>query len=105
MNQDCIFCKINNGDIPSEKIFEDDKCFIIKDINPQAPTHLLVIPKEHIPTVADVTSENEHMLGHLVNMGKNIAKEKELSGYKLLFNVGKNGGQEVFHIHLHVMGR
>lgn len=101
---DCIFCKIRDKEIPSGFEYEDEKCIVISDIHPKDRIHLLIVPKKHIPTVTDVTEEDEHLLGHLVVTGKKLAKDKNLIGYKLQFNVGASGGQEVFHIHLHVIG-
>ncbi len=101
--ENCIFCKIAAGEIKSEFLHEDEICVIFRDINPKAKTHLLVVPKVHIPTIADMKEGDEKIVGHLVNMAKNIGKKLNLSGYKLQFNVGKDGGQEVFHIHLHLM--
>lgn len=101
---DCIFCKIRDKEIPSEFVFEDENCIVFHDINPKDKVHLLVVPKKHIPTVADVTDEDEHLLGHLIVTAKRLAKEKGLTGYKLQFNVGATAGQEVFHIHLHLIG-
>ncbi|MDP4008090.1 MAG: histidine triad nucleotide-binding protein [Candidatus Peregrinibacteria bacterium] len=101
---DCIFCKIDAGEIPSTKLFEDKKCFIIKDINPKAPLHFLVIPHQHIPTISDLHEGEEMLAGHMIKLGKEIALKEGAQGYKLLFNVHEKGGQEVFHIHLHVLG-
>ncbi|MBT3865102.1 histidine triad nucleotide-binding protein [Candidatus Peregrinibacteria bacterium] len=99
---DCIFCKIVDKEIPTEFLYEDETCVIFPDINPAAKTHLLVVPKKHIPTIADLEEGDEKIVGHMVKKAKDIAKEKGLTGYKLQFNVGKDGGQEIFHIHLHL---
>jgi histidine triad (HIT) family protein len=101
--EDCIFCKIRDGQIPSEKIHEDVFCYAVNDINPRAKTHILVIPTKHIATIAEMQEGDEEIVGHLVKVAKELAKKKGLSGYKLVFNVGKDGGQEIFHIHLHLM--
>ena len=101
---DCLFCKIVSQEIPSPLIYEDEKCVAFADIHPKDKTHLLIVPKKHIATVAEVTEENEHLLGHLVVTAKRLAAEKKLEGYKLQFNVGKSAGQEIFHIHLHLIG-
>ena len=103
MSQDCIFCKIANKEIPTTIEYEDDLCMIFPDIHPAAKTHLLIIPKKHIPTIADLNSEDEKLVGHMVGKARDIAKQKGIDGYQLLFRVGKDGGQEVFHIHLHLM--
>ena len=101
---DCIFCKIHNGEFPSDKVYEDDQCIVIKDLYPQAPVHLLVIPKKHIATISELEDEDQSLIGHLVLVAKKIAAEQGLPGYKLLWNVNKEGGQMVFHIHLHILG-
>lgn len=101
---DCIFCKILNNELPSTKVFEDELCVVIKDIYPQAPIHLLVIPKTHISSISEASEEHQNLLGHLVLTAKKVAQEQGLAGYKLLWNVNKEGGQVVFHIHLHILG-
>lgn len=104
MNQ-CLFCKIISGNIPSKKIFEDENFVAFTDIHPKAPVHILIVPKKHIPSVNDIESSDANLIGNLIFCAKNIAKDVGLvDGYKLSFNVGKEGGQEVFHIHLHLMG-
>lgn len=100
---DCVFCKIINKEIPTEFLHEDELCIIFRDIYPKAKTHILVVPKKHIPTIAEMEEGDEKIIGHLINIAKNIAKKMTLAGYKLQFNVGKDGGQEVFHVHLHLM--
>jgi len=101
---DCIFCKIVAGEIPAEKVFEDDDVLAFADIQPAAPVHILIIPKRHIATIADADEEDAELLGKLILTAKKIAAEQGLSGYKLNFNVGKDGGQVVFHVHLHLLG-
>lgn len=100
----CIFCKIINKEIPAKIEYEDDICIIIHDINPKADVHLLIIPKKHIASIAELKDEDAPIIAHLILKARDIAKEKGLEGYKLVFNVGEKGGQEVFHIHLHLMG-
>ena len=101
--EDCIFCKIIAGEIPSEKVHDDDLCIAFKDINPKAPFHALVVPKEHIPMVSDLKEgEHDKLIGHMVHVANKLAKDTE--GYRLQFNIGEKGGQEVFHVHMHVMG-
>lgn len=100
---DCIFCKIVSGEIKSELLHEDEFCVILRDLYPKAKTHLLVLSKKHIPSIADMQEGDEKIIGHLINMAKNIGKSLNLPGYKLQFNVGKEGGQEIFHVHLHLM--
>ncbi|MHC4870973.1 MAG: histidine triad nucleotide-binding protein [Planctomycetota bacterium] len=106
MNSDCIFCKIVNGDIPADKVYEDDLCIAFRDLNPQAPVHLLLIPKEHIARLDDLNKDHSTTAGHLLCKAGEIAKEQGLSedGFRTVINCGKNAGQEVFHIHLHIMG-
>lgn len=102
--EDCLFCKIINKEINSEILHEDDKCVAFKDINPQARVHILLVPKKHIPTVADLEEGDEQVIGHMIKVAKDLAEENECKGYKLLFNVGKEAGQIIFHVHLHLMG-
>tara|TARA_R110002072_G_scaffold36524_2_gene107465 strand:+ start:10298 stop:10642 length:345 start_codon:yes stop_codon:yes gene_type:complete len=106
MNQDCLFCKIINNEIPSDRVYEDDQVIAFNDINPQAPFHVLIIPREHISTTNDLTSENANLLGHMILTAKNIAAENNLSdpGYRLIMNCNEQGGQTVYHIHLHILG-
>lgn len=100
---DCLFCKIVNGEIPSEFIFENDDCVAFKDIHPKASTHILIVPKKHISSIADVSYEDAPLLGKLLNYAREIAEKLSLSGYRLSINVGKDGGQEIFHLHIHLM--
>ncbi len=104
---DCIFCKIIKKEIPSKIVYEDEKIIGFEDINPMAPIHILIIPKEHIPMIDDVEEKHSKLIGDMILVAKNIAKKKGLSeknGYRLVFNNGKDAGQEVFHIHLHLLG-
>jgi len=103
---DCIFCKIIAGEIPSEKVFEDQQVTAFRDINPVAPTHILIIPNKHIDSINSLTPEDEELVGHMFMSGKALAKEEgiEESGYRLIINVGPDGGQEVYHLHLHLIG-
>ncbi|MFE8602607.1 histidine triad nucleotide-binding protein [Archangium violaceum] len=103
---DCIFCKIRDGHIPARLVHRDDHCLAIEDINPQAPTHLLIMPLEHIPTMNDVTVEHREMVGHLHLTAAKLARQRGLadSGYRLVFNTRRDAGQTVFHIHLHLLG-
>lgn len=102
----CLFCKIVSGEIPATVVFEDPEIMVIRDIRPQAPTHLLILPKQHIATINDTDSKDEQLLGRMILTGKKMAKAEKLSddGYRLVFNVNSGGGQEVYHIHLHVLG-
>ena len=103
---DCLFCKIVEGTIPSSVVYEDDRIFAFNDIDPQAPTHVLIVPKRHIPTLNDVGVEDEQIVGELVRRAATIAKERGFSetGYRTLFNTNRGAGQSVFHIHLHLLG-
>lgn len=101
---DCIFCKIVRQEIPSKKHHEDDLVIAFEDINPAADTHILIVPKDHIEKVSDMTEDQEKLMGHLLHAATKIAREKGLEGYKLQFNVGEKGGQIVMHIHLHLLG-
>jgi histidine triad (HIT) family protein len=102
----CIFCKIAAGQVPATKVHEDERCLAIRDLNPQAPVHVLVIPREHVATINDLTAAHEPMAGHLLRVGAKVARELGLaeSGYRLVFNTNADAGQTVFHIHLHVLG-
>ncbi len=106
MSLDCLFCKIINREIPSEFLYEDDTYVVFKDINPAAPVHLLLLPKKHIRSINDLTKEDGDILSGLFMVAKDMAREQGVneSGYKLLFNVEKGGGQEIFHLHLHLIG-
>jgi histidine triad (HIT) family protein len=99
-----VFSKIIDRELPAKFEFEDEKCIVIHSIDPKSKVHLLVIPKKVIPTIMDVQDEDQELLGHLLLIARNMGKKLDLEGYKLQFNVGEKGGQEIFHIHLHLMG-
>lgn len=101
---DCIFCKILKGEIPSSKVYEDDLVFAFNDIEPQAPVHILIIPKNHIASAADITAENSAVVAHIFEVAAKIAKEKGLDGYRIVNNCGDSAGQTVKHLHFHLMG-
>jgi len=101
--EDCIFCKIAKNEVPTKLIYEDEEVVAFNDINPKAPVHILIIPKKHIDSVKDLKPEDKELAGHLILTAKKIAEEKGLSGYKLIFNVGKDGGQIIGHLHLHLV--
>ncbi len=101
---DCIFCKIVKGELPSETVFESDAARVIKDIHPKAPVHLLIIPKAHIKSIAHLEKEHEVTAAELLYAAKNVAQKLGLTSYKLVFNVGKDAGQTVDHLHLHLLG-
>ena len=104
--EDCIFCKIINKEIRASIVFEDDKMIAFNDINPQAPIHILLIPKEHFASLNDIPEEKKNILSHLLLKARQIAQEKGIAekGYRIVLNTAKDSGQEVFHIHLHLLG-
>ena len=103
---DCLFCKIINGDIPCSKVYEDDKVLAFNDIDPQAPIHFLVIPKEHIKSVDEISDANSDVVAHVFEVIAKIAKELDLAnGYRVVTNCGEDGGQSVGHLHFHVLGK
>jgi histidine triad (HIT) family protein len=104
--EDCIFCDIINKKIPGKIVFEDDDIVAFEDINPQAPTHILVLPRKHIPTILDMTQEDEKLIGKVVLVAGNIAKKYQIDnrGFRLVFNCNREAGQTIFHIHLHLVG-
>jgi len=101
-----IFKKIIDKEIPSKIIFEDGEILAFEDINPQAPIHILIIPKKEIPTLNDISENDDRLVGKLIRIAANIAQEKGIAedGYRLVFNCNENGGQQVYHIHLHLLG-
>ena len=102
---DCLFCKIASGAIPVKRLYEDDHILAFPDINPQAPTHILVIPKKHFASLAHTTAVDTEMLGHLMAATVKIASAENLdSGYRLVINTGPDGGQTVGHLHMHLLG-
>ncbi|MCL2828947.1 MAG: histidine triad nucleotide-binding protein [Oscillospiraceae bacterium] len=102
---DCIFCKIAAGDIPSDKVYEDDLVYAFRDINPQAPRHILVIPKTHIPSAAHITAENAYLAGACFGAIATIAQAEGLDGgFRVINNCGTDGGQTVGHLHFHILG-
>lgn len=104
--EDCIFCKIARKEVPADIVFEDDDLVAFNDIHPQAPTHVLIVPKEHIPTVNDLTEEHAALIGALALRAQAIAAQRGIdgAGYRLAMNCNAEGGQTVFHIHLHLLG-
>jgi histidine triad (HIT) family protein len=100
---DCLFCKIVGGDIPSNKLYEDDLCYAFYDIDPQAPTHFLVIPKAHIPSVSQVDGSNEATVGHIFSVIAQLAQKLGLESYRVVSNIGDQAGQSVHHLHFHVL--
>ena len=103
---DCLFCKIIAGDIPSAKVYEDDKVYAFRDIEPQAPVHILIIPKEHIASANELTEENASIVGHIFAVAAKIANDEGIAdgGYRIVNNCGQDGGQTVGHLHFHMLG-
>ena len=103
--EDCLFCKIIKGEIPSTKVYEDDEILAFNDINPAAPIHILVIPKKHIASLAHIEKEDEAIVGKIYGVINKIAEEKGFkeSGYRVIVNCGKDAGQEVMHLHFHIL--
>lgn len=101
----CIFCKISNGEMGVRFLFEDEVCVVFRDIKPKAKTHLLIVPKRHVDSVATMDESDESLIGHMFFCAKKAAEMLKLSGYNLQINVGKDGGQEIFHIHIHLMSK
>lgn len=102
---DCLFCKIAAGVIPSKAVYQDEHCYALADINPQSPVHILVIPREHIPSIAQAIPAHVPLLGHLLAAAAQIARDKGLAnGYRIVINTGPDGGQTVDHLHVHVLG-
>ena len=101
----CLFCKIIAGEIPSKKVFEDDLTYAFRDINPQAPTHVLVVPRKHIASLAETSADDQEMLGYLHLVAARIAKSEGLEkGFRTVINTGPDGGQTVDHLHIHLLG-
>jgi len=101
---DCLFCKIIEKKIPASLVYEDDRVIAFNDINPQAPTHILVLPKRHIETLNDVGTEDDQLIGELVRRAMTLAKDRKISSFRTVFNTNREAGQSVFHIHLHLLG-
>jgi histidine triad (HIT) family protein len=105
-SEDCIFCKIVAGEIPAAKIFEDERAVAFRDINPQAPTHALVIPRAHVASLNEADEADEALLGHLLRVAAHVARDEGHadSGFRTVINTGAHAGQTVFHVHVHVLG-
>lgn len=100
---DCLFCKIIAGEIPSSKLYEDDLCYAFNDIAPQAPTHFLVIPKTHIASISEIDDSNSAVAGHVLSVIAHLAKELGMESYRVVSNIGEQAGQSVRHLHFHVL--
>ena len=102
---DCLFCKIIAGEIPSAKVYEDELCYAFKDINPLAPMHFLIIPKKHITSLAEAEPEDAPLLGKMLSLTRTLALQEGCrNGFRVIINTGRDGGQEVGHLHIHVLG-
>lgn len=101
---DCLFCRIAAGDIPSDVVYSDDAVVAFRDVNPRAPTHVLAIPRRHVPSAADLTDADGEMLAALFAALRHVAEEAGLRGYRIVTNVGAEAGQSVFHLHFHLLG-
>ena len=106
MSEDCLFCKLISGEIPATEVYRDDDIFAFEDINPIAPTHILVIPIKHLNDVKSANEDDQELLGKMLLIANQIATEKGLAedGFRYVINTGKNGGQTVYHLHLHIIG-
>ncbi len=102
---DCLFCKIIQGKIPSKKVYEDERVYVFEDINPQAPTHVLIVPREHIAGLKEAGAKDAELIGYMNLVAAKIGRERGIEdGYRTVLNVGPRSGQSVFHIHLHLLG-
>jgi histidine triad (HIT) family protein len=103
---DCLFCKIIKGEIETDFVYEDDRVVVFKDINPQAPVHLLLVPRKHIPTLLDLTEEDHDLVGYIYQVAARLAREQGIArdGFRIVSNCNEQGGQTVFHIHFHLLG-
>lgn len=106
MSENCLFCKIIAGEIPSKTVYEDDVCVAFNDISPQAPTHVLVIPREHFASLDEAETKHKEVLGHLLLTSAEIARQNGFAknGYRVVINTNDDGGQTVFHLHVHLLG-
>ena len=106
MSDACLFCKIANGELGTKLVYQDEQVVAFHDIKPQAPQHILIIPRQHIATINDLNTEQQPLVGHMLGVAQQLAAEYNLSdaGYRLVFNCNAQGGQEVYHIHLHLLG-
>jgi histidine triad (HIT) family protein len=104
--ESCLFCRMIAGEIPGDFIHQDDHCVVLRDINPQAPTHVLVIPREHLDSLDDASQKDEALLGHLLRVAARVANDEghAENGYRTVINTGAGAGQSVFHLHLHLLG-
>ena len=101
---DCLFCKIAAGDIPSDRVYEDEQVIVFKDIAPAADVHLLIIPRQHIASLNDLDGSQDGLMAHMLRLLPKLAHEQGLKGFRTIINTGKEAGQEVFHLHIHLLG-
>jgi histidine triad (HIT) family protein len=103
---DCIFCRIVSGEIPADIVYKDDELLAFRDINPQAPTHILIIPRLHIPSLSDITDKHQALMGRIILLARELAEKESISGngYRLSVSTGADGGQLVPHVHFHLLG-
>ena len=102
---DCIFCKIADGKIPAERVYEDEQVVVFRDIYPKAPVHLLMIPRVHVASLDELAPEHDSLMAHMLRMASQVAQRAGLeNGFRTIINTGRGGGQEVFHLHLHILG-
>ena len=102
---DCLFCKIEKGEIPSDKVYEDEDVIVFKDLYPKADVHLLIVPRKHIASLNELLPEDQQLMGKMMLLLPKLAREQGLNqGFRTIINTGKGGGQEVFHIHIHLLG-
>ena len=102
---DCLFCRIIRGELPHKKVYEDERTYVFEDIHPQAPTHVLIVPKKHIAGLKEAQAEDAEIIGYCHLVAAEIARERKIeNGYRTVFNVGPESGQSVFHLHLHLLG-
>jgi histidine triad (HIT) family protein len=101
--ENCVFCKIIAGEVSGDVVHQDDQCVVLRDLNPQAPMHVLVIPREHMESLDDASQKEESLLGHLLRVGARVANDHEHESYRTVINTGAGAGQSVFHLHVHVL--
>ena len=102
---DCLFCKIAAGEIPSDTVYEDDQCIVFKDLYPKAQVHLLVVPREHVASLKEMDTSRDALMAHMMRLLPKLAEEQGLdTGFRTIINTGPGGGQEIFHLHIHLMG-
>lgn len=102
---DCVFCKIINKEISADIVYSDDNCVVFRDLHPKDKTHLLIVPRKHIPTLDDLSCEDSGVVENLVDVARKLALKHSIAGYRLQINVGKDGGQELFHLHVHFISK